>query len=120
MEMILPADDHSPGAHEAQTSLFADVMVGSESEAIQKQWREGIRLLRKEAEGSSLEEALKKASLNEAHPKTDLDQFFVKLKDMTIDGYYTSAVGIHKDLEYQGNAYLGAFPGCKEEEHPKA
>jgi hypothetical protein len=27
MEMIIPADDHSPGAHEAGTNLFADLMV---------------------------------------------------------------------------------------------
>jgi hypothetical protein len=120
MEMILPADEHSPGAHEAQTNLFADLMVSSDSEAVKKQWRDGIRLLRTEAEGTSLSDALKKASLNEQNPKTDLERFFVRLKDMTIDGYYTSAIGIHKDLEYQGNAYLGAFPGCPQEEHPKA
>ncbi len=29
MEMIIPADDHSPGAREAGTNLFADLMVAT-------------------------------------------------------------------------------------------
>ena len=36
MEMIIPADDHSPGAHEAQTNLFADLMVAGSSDAVKK------------------------------------------------------------------------------------
>lgn len=119
MEIIIPADDHSPGAHEAQTNLFADLMVATSGDAIKKQWRDGIRLIRDEAVGSSLAEALHKASLNEEDPKIDLDRFFVVLKQMTVDGYYTSATGIHKDMQYIGNAYLGAFPGCTHPEHQK-
>jgi Gluconate 2-dehydrogenase subunit 3 len=119
MEMIIPADEHSPGAHEAQTSIFAGIMVALSEEAVQKQWREGIRLMREEAGHSSLADALHKASLNEDDPKSDLDRFFVVLKQMTVDGYYTSATGIHKDMGYIGNAYLGAFPGCSHMEHPE-
>ena len=61
MEMIIPADDHSPGAHEAQTNLFADLMVASSSDAVKKQWQDGIRLIREEAAGSSLAEALQQS-----------------------------------------------------------
>ena len=68
MEMIIPADDHSPGAHEAQTSLFADLMVATSNNAVQKQWQDGIRLIREEAMGSSLAEALKRAAVNEENP----------------------------------------------------
>jgi hypothetical protein len=39
------------------------------------------------------------------------------LKQMTVNGYYTSEIGIHKDMEYVGNAYLGAFPACTHPEH---
>jgi len=116
MEMIIPADDHSPGAHEVQTNLFADLMVASSSDVAKKQWRDGIRLIREEAEGSSLAEALRKAASNEDNPQTDLERFFVSLKLMTVNGYYTSATGIHKDMEYVGNTYLAAFPECT---HPK-
>jgi Gluconate 2-dehydrogenase subunit 3 len=117
MEMIVPADAHSPGAHEAQTNLFADLMVSIGPEKVQKQWRDGIRLMREQSRTSSLDDVLHKASLNEEDPKSDVDRFFVQLKQMTVDGYYTSYIGIHKDLEYKGNAYLGAFPGCPPPEH---
>jgi hypothetical protein len=117
MEMIIPADEHSPGAQEARTNLFADLMVAGSNDAVKKQWQDGIRLIREEAVGSSLAEALRRAAANEENPKTDLDRFFVLLKQMTVNGYYTSATGIHKDMEYVGNTYLVAFPGCTHPEH---
>ena len=117
MEMIIPADDHSPGAHEAKTNLFADLMVATSDNAIKKQWHDGILLIREAAKGSSLDEALHRASANEENPTTDLERFFVLLKQMTVNGYYTSQTGIHKEMEYIGNAYLGAFPECAHPEH---
>jgi Gluconate 2-dehydrogenase subunit 3 len=117
MEMIIPTDDHSPGAHEAQTNLFADLMVATSDKAVQKKWQDGIHLIREEATRSSLAEALERAAVNEENPATDLERFFVLLKQMTVNGYYTSATGIHKEMEYIGNAYLGAFPGCTHPEH---
>jgi hypothetical protein len=117
MELIVPADDHSPGAHDAQTNLFADLMVATSNNAVKKQWQDGIGLIRQEAVGSSLAEALRRAARNEENPTTDLERFFVLLKQMTVNGYYTSATGIHQEMEYVGNAYLGAFPPCTHPEH---
>jgi hypothetical protein len=117
MEMIIPADDHSPGAHEARTNLFADLMVANSSDAVKKQWQDGIRLIREQALVSSWTEALRRAAANEEDPKTDLELFFVLLKQMTVNGYYTSATGVHKEMEYIGNTYLVAFPTCSHPEH---
>jgi Gluconate 2-dehydrogenase subunit 3 len=117
MEMIIPADDHSPGAHEAQTNLFADLMVAGSTEPIKKQWQDGIRQIREEARDSSLADVLQRAADNEENPKNDLDRFFVLLKQMTVNGYYTSATGIHKEMEYVGNTYLVAFPECTHPDH---
>ena len=117
MEMIIPADDHSAGAHEAGTNLFADLMVATSDPAVKKQWQDGIRLIREESAGSSLAEALSKAAANEENPTTDLERFFVVLKQMTVNGYYTSETGIHKEMEYIGNTYLAAFPECTHPEH---
>ena len=66
MEMIIPADDHSPGAHEVQTNLFADLMVATSDNAVKQQWRNGIRLMREEANRSSLTEVLERAAAKEA------------------------------------------------------
>jgi hypothetical protein len=117
MEMIIPTDGHSPGAHEAQTNLFADLMVATSDNAVKKQWRDGIGLIRQEAMDSSLAEALRRAAINEENPTTDLQRFFVLLKQMTVNGYYTSATGIHQEMEYIGNTYLVAFPPCAHPEH---
>src|ERR1700677_1389835 len=82
MEMIIPTDDHSPGAHQAQTNLFADLMVATSDNAVKKQWQDGIRLMREQANRSSLPEALRTAAANEENPTTDLERFFVMLKKM--------------------------------------
>jgi hypothetical protein len=117
MEMIIPADSHSPGAHAAKTNLFADLMVATSDDSVKKQWQDGLRLIRGEAARSSLAEVLRKASVNEGNPQTDLEQFFALLKQMTVDGYYTSETAINQDMEYLGNTYLAAFPGCTHPEH---
>jgi Gluconate 2-dehydrogenase subunit 3 len=111
-EMIIPEDEHSPGAHAAKVSLFADLMVATSDDAVKKDWRNGLRLMQEEAARSSLEAALVKSARHEGDPQTDLERFFKTLKEMTVNGYYTSAIGIHQDMQYQGNTYLPNFPGC--------
>ena len=112
MELIIPADGHSPGARAAQVSLFADLMVSTSSDPVKAEWRKGLQLIGEEASKSSVSAALSNAAAQEAHPTTDLHRFFAALKTMTVNGYYTSAIGIHQDLQYAGNTYLSAFPGC--------
>jgi Gluconate 2-dehydrogenase subunit 3 len=114
MEMIIPTDDHSPGARAAQVSLFADLMVATSNSHLKEVWRKGLQLMRDEAAQSSLQAALAKSAVNEGNPTNDLERFYSRLKEMTINGYYTSAIGIHRDLQYQGNTYLQSFPGTSE------
>ncbi len=112
MELIVPADSHSGGAHAARVSLFADHMVGTGSEAGKNEWRNGLQLFKEEASKSSVADALAHAAAGEADPRSALEHFFITLKQMTVNGYYSSVIGIHQDLEYQGNTYLSEFPGC--------
>lgn len=112
MEMIIPADAHSPGAHAAQVNFFADLMVATSGKPVQEHWRAGLDLMRAEAATTSLARALDKSGAHEGNPSTPLERFFASLKAMTVNGYYTSAIGIHQDLRYQGNAYVSVFPGC--------
>jgi hypothetical protein len=111
-EMIIPADSHSPGARAAQVSLFADLMVATSAEPVKEQWRDGLRLFQEAAKESTLAQALAQAAAREANPTTELERFFPVLKAMTVNGYYTSKIGIDQDLEYIGNTYLDSFPGC--------
>jgi hypothetical protein len=127
MEMNIPADGQSGGAHAANVSLFADRIVSTgsavanvnlfanqmvSSDSQKSEWRRGLQLLKEEAAKSSLAEALARASAGEAKPQTDLERFFVTQKQMTLVGYYSSEIGIHQDLEYQGNTYVYDFPEC--------
>ena len=52
------------------------------------------------------------------HPagRTALETFFFNTKQATIHGYYTSEIGIHKDLRYKGNQLLADFVGCLTED----
>jgi hypothetical protein len=52
-------------------------------------------------------------------PQTLEERFFKAIKNMTIDGYYTSKIGIHQELQYKGNTYLKEFKGCTHPEHQK-
>jgi len=120
MEIIIPADDNSPGAREARVAAFADLMLTSGPEEPRQQWRKGLALFQREAGATSLEDAVAKAAREEEHPSSDLGRFFVALKRMTVDGYYTSYVGIHQDLKYQGNEHLTESPHCDHPEHKLA
>ena len=44
--------------------------------------------------------------------QTPLEKFFAT-KQATIHGYYTSEIGIHKELRYKGNQILAEFVGCQ-------
>lgn len=117
MEMIIPADSHSPGAHAAKTSQFADLMVSSSEDAVKQKWRDGIRSFQEEARKSSFADVLEKSAADEENPKTDQERFFALVKAMTVNGYYTSKIGIEQEMEYIGNTYVGEFPGCTHPEH---
>jgi hypothetical protein len=44
--------------------------------------------------------------------KTPVQKFFITAKQATIHGYYSSEIGIHKELRYKGNQTLAEFVGC--------
>ena len=57
------------------------------------------------------------AALNAPAPpqqgrKTPVEKFFITAKQATIHAYYTSEIGIHKELRYKGNQILAEFVGC--------
>ncbi|HUG54945.1 MAG TPA: gluconate 2-dehydrogenase subunit 3 family protein [Vicinamibacteria bacterium] len=51
-------------------------------------------------------------------PETVGQRFFTELKSWTVRGYYTSRVGIHDDLQYQGNKAIVEFAGTHPGELP--
>jgi gluconate 2-dehydrogenase gamma chain len=127
-EAIIPTDDHSPGARDAGVPLYIDAVLTESEDEQRIFWKQGLAAVNRLAEksygrrfsacaASQQEELLLKISANEESPATPEERFFVAAKRATIDGYYTSEIGIHKDLEYQGNAMLEEFEGCAHAEH---
>jgi hypothetical protein len=127
-EVIIPADDHSPGAKAAKVHEYIDEVVSSSPDAVKKLWADGLATMDRMAHdaygheyaqcASPQQTALvEKISRNEERPSTPEEKFFGVLKAAAIDGYYTSTIGIHDDLEYQGNTVVVDFPECAHDEH---
>ena len=127
-DLIIPSDEHSPGAKAAGVSGFIDLMVNESPNEIKSLWREGLAAVDRMSElqfsaafvraGQEQQiSLLKTISRNERRPKTIEERFFVAIKSLTVDAYYTSAIGIYEDLRYQGNAILKEFVGCTHPEH---
>ncbi|MEK6289621.1 MAG: gluconate 2-dehydrogenase subunit 3 family protein [Acidobacteriota bacterium] len=127
-ERIIPADDHSPGAKAAGVSGYIDLIVSESTDVTKQTWREGLSAINKmsrdrfgkpftEAGADQQIDLLKEISKNERSPQTVEEKFFRTIKYATVDGYYTSEIGIHKELHYKGNAYLKEFTGCTHPEH---
>ena len=123
-ELIIPADDHSPGARAAGVAGYIDGRLAESLEPDwQAQWRSGLQAvdgLSRELHGKPLLETapeqrvavLTRMAAGESDPKTAPERFFRELKGWTVRGYYTSKIGIHLDQEYKGNVYQrGEFAG---------
>jgi len=52
-----------------------------------------------------------------AGPKHPGYAFYQLVKGMTVEGFYTSRIGLIDVLEYQGLTFLSEFPGCTHPEH---
>jgi hypothetical protein len=122
-EMIIPADDHSPGARAAKVAAFIDARLAEAFEDKDKKtWRDGLTLvddLSHTSIGKTFMEAtpeqrvavLTTMAQNEKEPKTPEALFFVELKSRVAYAYYTTEIGIKQEMEYKGNIYLAEFVG---------
>lgn len=122
-ELIIPADDHSPGARAALVAGYIDFRLSESFEGQPKTlWREGLKLieqLSQEMHGKSFLASspeqrialLTRISQNETKPVKPEELFFKELKSRTARAYYTTRIGIHTEMEYKGNTYLKEFAG---------
>lgn len=156
-EMIIPTDEHSPGARAAGVAAYLDSRLAETTPNItehakeRKTWREGLRLVEKisqEMHGKEFMEGTSEQRLailtrmaeQEPLPKPPREpipsrpeeqpqqqpqakaietnpsrksegEFFAFLKAQTARAYYTSQIGLRKELEYKGNQYLKEFVG---------
>jgi len=122
-ELIVPSDDHSPGARAAQVAAYIDARLAEAFEAKDRDdWRNGLKLVDElstkmhrhafmEASPGERVAVLTRLSKNELNAKTPEEIFFRELKHATAHAYYTSKIGIHQEMEYKGNVMLPEFVG---------
>ncbi len=122
-EMIVPADDHSPGAHEAGVAAYIDKVTAEAFLPEEKQtWRKGLALVNELSNKINQKPFLKASrqeqvatlsamAKNEKDPKSPEEKFFGQLKQTTAFAYYSSKIGIHQEMEYKGNVMLPKFVG---------
>jgi Gluconate 2-dehydrogenase subunit 3 len=127
-DVIIPSDDQSPGAHVAGVAFYIDTVLHYADSRTQVAWRTGMTALEAAAQDrfgtpagrcnrSQYEELVAAMVRHESAPATELDRFFVRLKQITIDGYFLSDIGRHDYLGYRGDTVLAEFPGCTHPEH---
>ncbi|MFN3326033.1 MAG: gluconate 2-dehydrogenase subunit 3 family protein [Bryobacteraceae bacterium] len=127
-EIVLPADERSPGAHEAGVSYFIDLVLHYDTPEVRGQWTAGIELVDGAAQqrfdkpflacsAGQQDQLVAAMAEKESDGNDPLGRFFVALKRLTIEGYYYSEVGLRQELGYKGLDTVTEFPGCTHSGH---
>ncbi len=122
-DLIIPTDDHSPGAHAAGVAPYIDKSVAEAFLSEDKDsWRKGLAAINKLSDTMHNQPFMKttqdqqiallrKICKDDEHPKTEPEKFFQQLKQTTASVYYSSSIGIHQEMNYKGNVILEQFVG---------
>ena len=126
-EMILPADESSPGAHDAAVARYIDIVLLYGRKETLASWKSGVESVEtvaREKHGRAFGDLatgeqvslVRAMAVNETNPVTSLEWFFVTVKELAIEAFYLSAAG-KKSLGYKGDTAVSDFPGCTHPEH---
>ena len=117
VDEIIPATD-TPSASQADVPAYIDY-VATKNAALANVCRGGLSMLAKKKFGRMNSTAKTKFltklcnSAEVAKKKGDDQKFWIAIKSLTADGYYTSKAGIREELGYKGNSVLESFPNCE-------
>lgn len=129
VDYIIPRDERSGSATDAQVPEFMDFMLSDEeaSESSRVAMRGGLAWLDAECRrrfGTGFvasTDAQRRQVLddiawpNKARPEMSHGvAFFNRFRDLTASGFFSSAIG-YKDLEFRGNVFVAEWKGCPPE-----
>ena len=122
-DLIIPRTE-TPGAVDAGVPHWIDYHVAHAPD-LQEKFKQGLAYLDEQAHtvnGSpfaALTEPQQTAILQALSTDADTAKsgFFKTIKDLTIDGYYSSEKGLVAELQFKGNTFRPSFPGCTHPEH---
>lgn len=128
-ELIIPTTD-TPGARAAHVNRFIDSVLHDAPSADRDAFLRGLAWMDARCRalyGKALAEAgadeqtallTRVSAEGNPHGEEQLGrEFFRALKSMTIDGYYTTEIGLRQELGDPGQLFLPSFPGCDHPEH---
>lgn len=128
-EMVIPQTD-TPGAKAAGVNRFIDSVLHAAPAANRKRFVQGLDWLDERSRtlykkdflsASAADQTSLLSKLADQENKSAADQtgvqFFRAIKSMTIDGYYTSEIGLMQELGDSPQMFLAEFPGCDHPEH---
>ena len=115
-DIIIPADEQSPGAHDAGVVRYIDLLAGASAPARQQQWTQGLDAVENAArakfsksftqcERRQQEQIVAAMAENEGDPANDLQRFFLLIKYATVDGYRFSEIGVKQYMGWVGNEF---------------
>jgi gluconate 2-dehydrogenase gamma chain len=124
-DLIIPVEHGAPGAVAAGAAAWID-MISSENEQLKSTYRTGFAWLDAAMKQRGAADFLS-ASAEQQTALLDLIayrrnqsaelgpgiEFFTWARRMTVDAFYTSAIGI-KDIDYRGNAPMASYPSPTE------
>ena len=117
VDVIIPRTD-TPGASDAGVPAIIDRRLAASPELAER-YRTGMQALDADAHArfGTAFSALAPQQQLELLKGREQDPFFRMMKDMTVDGYYTSKEGLTEELGWHGNTFLTEFKGCTHPEH---
>lgn len=122
-ELLIPADAQSGGARAAGVARILDERIAeSRDPAWRQSWRDDLaeidRLSRKmfgrvfvATSEAQRHELMRLISKNEANPSQPGEYAFGTFKWSIANVYYRTRIGIHDELQYQGNVMQDEFSG---------
>jgi len=127
-EIIIPADDQSPGARAAGVRFYVDSVLHYAAPDVQQRWHNGLAAVEEAAHAQFGKDfpdlgAAEKDKLvalmakGEKSPTTELERFFPVLKGAAVEAFALSDIGMQEYLGYNGNTAIPEFPGCTHPEH---
>jgi Gluconate 2-dehydrogenase subunit 3 len=128
-ELIIPQTD-TPGAKAARVNRFVDTVLQDAKPADRATFVRGLTwidqrsqaLFKKAFAAATAEEQTSLLTRLSAEGNPDNEatlgrDFFRAIKSMTINGYYTSQIGLRQELGDDGQLFLAKFTGCTHPEH---
>lgn len=127
-EILIPADDQSPGAHAAGVRFYIDTVLHYADAGTQQKWQRGLAAVDESARASfnkafgecttqEQEQVVAVMARNEKAPTTELEFFLGLLKSVTVEAYSVSEIGTTRYFGYTGNTAIKEFLGCNHPEH---